>query len=66
MTKRQANAIIAGILAIIVTQLLFGFLLLRGQERTRKEAEAAQVSAGDTLEMQKVTVGRPSLTMPLP
>jgi hypothetical protein len=35
LKKRQANLIIAGILAVIVTQIACDGLILRGQERTR-------------------------------
>jgi len=44
LTRRQANTIIAGIIAVILAQILCTAVLLRGQERTRKEAEAAHPS----------------------
>lgn len=53
MTKKQAHILMALGVAIILTQLLCTAVLLRAQERTRKEAEAARVSAMGTLEMQK-------------
>lgn len=43
MTKRQANTIIGGIIAMLVLQIALGFLTLRGQERTRSGVEALQV-----------------------
>jgi hypothetical protein len=54
LTKRQANTIIGGIIALLLGQIICTAVLLRGQERTRMEAEAAQGSAMDTLEMQKL------------
>jgi hypothetical protein len=41
LTKRQANTIIGGIIAVLLAQILCTAVLLRGQERTRKEAEAS-------------------------
>jgi hypothetical protein len=63
LTKRQANLIITLLFALIGVQLLFGAVLLRGQERARTEAEAAQVSAQDALQMQKDAPGSPSITV---
>src|SRR5205814_584368 len=53
LTRRQANTIMALCVALIVTQILCTAVLLRGQERARKEAAAAEVSAEAVLEMQK-------------
>jgi len=60
MTQRQGSLIIGLLVCLISSVWLFGYVLLRGQERTRKEAEAAQVSSQDVLEMQKEAAGRPS------
>ena len=61
LTKRQANTIIGGILAILLMQIMLGFVFLHGQQ-VRREVEAATVTAEDTLKMQKQAAGRPSLT----
>jgi hypothetical protein len=53
MSKRQANTLMAIGVAIILMQIFCTVLVLGDQERTRKEAEAAQVSSMDVLEMQK-------------
>jgi hypothetical protein len=53
MTKRQANTIMGLCTAIILTQILCTAALLCSQERTRKEAEVAQVRARDVMEIER-------------
>ena len=59
LTKRQARTLMALCVAVILTQILCTAVLIRNLERTRKEAEAAQVSAMDVLEMQKQAESKP-------
>ena len=49
-------------MAIILTQILCTAVLIRNLERTRKEAEEAQVSAMDVLEIQKQAASNSSIT----
>ena len=42
MTKRQANTIIGGIVAILLLQVLIGFAILRGQANARQERASAK------------------------
>lgn len=57
MTKKQASTLIALGVAILLAQVLCTGLLLRGQERTRKEAEACQDSAMESVDMLKRAAG---------
>ena len=50
MSKRQANLIIALLVAVVSLQVIFGALTLRGQERIRKSAEAAEMSSSDAMD----------------
>lgn len=50
MTKRQANTIIAGIVAVILTQILCTAVLVSSQERARRETAAqAAMRAADAV-----------------
>ena len=61
MTRRLAYTLIGLGVAILAMQMLCTGLILRGVDQARKEAEAAQLSAQGTLEMQKQVAGRPSI-----
>lgn len=52
MTKRQAHLIIMLLVGILAVQITSTIFLLHGQERARRAAESAEVSALD-LQSQK-------------
>ncbi len=52
MTSRQANTLIAALVAVMLIQILCTSAILRGEERSRRQAETATSSAEGSGEPQ--------------